>query len=107
MTTPAGRVLAGTVFAKFRPIEDDFNPATYTVRGVGLVLPNRLQHFEYQRRVNVLHRQVADDGINITLKRVVPLLTMLGIAPTGFVRGDVLLGTFLERCCLGFGNQVV
>src|SRR6516165_2690059 len=99
MTTPARRIVAGTVFTEFRPIEDDLNPAADPAGGVGLVLPDRLQHFEHQRRVDVLHGQVADHWIDIRLERVAPLLPMLRIAPAGFVRSDVSLGTLLEGDC--------
>src|SRR6516165_10895020 len=106
MTPPTRGIFAGTVFTKFRPIENDLDPAANTARGVGLVLPDRLQHLEHQRRVDVLHWQIADDGMDVAIKRVAPLLPMLGIAPAGFMRGDVSLGALLEGDRPGLLDQL-
>src|SRR6516225_3018715 len=106
MTAPTRRIFAGTEFTKFRPIEDDLDPAANTARGVGLVLPDRLQAFEHQRRVNVLHGQIADDGMDIAIKRIAPLLPMLGIAPAGLMRRDVSFGALLEGDRPGLLDQL-
>src|SRR6516225_2372941 len=106
MAAPARRIVAGTVFTEFRPIEDDLNAAADPAGGVGLVLPDRLQAFEHQRRVDVLHWQIADDGMDVAIERVAPLLPMFRIAPAGLMRGDISLGALPEGNRPGFLDQL-
>jgi len=53
---PPGRILALSVFAGRRPIQDRFDSAPYTGRRLRLGFPHRRQHFEHEASVDSLNR---------------------------------------------------
>lgn len=63
-----------------------------------LTRPNRLEDLE-----NVLHFDVADRHVpyyrkGVGLQRILPLLPMLGIAPSTFLVGNKLSRNLLKGC---------
>src|SRR6516164_9679971 len=102
MTTPTGRVLTLAIPAHLGPIKDNLDAPSYTASGFGLCRPNRLQHFEHERGLNCLNREISDDWLGVCAERSLPLCGMLAVAPAGAMRLDVAFGTFLER--YGFGR---
>jgi hypothetical protein len=98
MPAPSSRVhLAFAVAAHPRPIEDRLDPATDARCCLRLGAPERLQHLHDEGGVDCGHRQVADEGIDVGLERVGPLLSMFCIPPTGLMAGDDGRATVPER----------
>ena len=92
VAAPARRVLAGAVAARRRPIEDAFNSAAHPARRFRLHRPYRLDRAQHEPDIDRLHRQAAEHGIDVGIEGRRPLRGVLGVAPAGLVRIDVLLG---------------
>src|SRR6516162_10718621 len=99
MATPSGRVLALAKAARRRPTEHRLNTPAQPRGGLGLRLPDRLEDPHDKRHINVLHGERSEHRIDIGAERARPLGGMLCVLPSGFVRGDVVLGALLEGHC--------
>ena len=67
--------------------------------------PQRLQDLQGQVGIGFLQRQRTDDGIGVSFQRIAPLLPVLGVAPSGFMRGNEPLTHLLEGHELGGLNR--
>src|SRR5436190_14749255 len=97
VASPAGWFITVAKAAGGRPIQHALNAATDALCRLRLNLPDRLNAFQHERRVDRVDGQLADDWIGVARERRAPLRPVLLIAPSGLVGLDVLICTFLER----------
>jgi len=98
---PAGRVVALSQFPCRRPGEDGLDSFAGAAGGLGLLLPDRLERLDDEVDVDRRGRQPAEHRRCVGLKRVGPLLAMLGVAPAGPLSRDALGGALVEALGLG------
>ena len=97
MATPSRRIFASAILPHCSPYQHQLDPAANTARRFGGSPPNRFQHAENSGSVHLRYRHAANNRMSVRFERGAPLRTVLGIAPAGFVRGDISLGAFAER----------
>ena len=102
---PARRVLALAVAARCRPVEHGLDASPHARGRLGLGQPDRLQHFQHQRRVNLHDGKLAEGRIGVVGERLAPLGRLPGITPARGLRRDALLGGLLEEHRLGGGEH--
>ena len=96
MTTPAGRIISRAMPQGDGAIDHGLNSLSKAVRCFRFRLPNRLQNPHDKSCINISDWNLPDDGIGVSFKSAAPLRRMFWISPTGPVRFNVVLGTFLE-----------
>lgn len=69
MTAPARRVVAGSVSARRRPIEDAFDTTAHAASGFWLFGPDRLDRLENQTNIYRLHGQRAKCRVGVSFER--------------------------------------
>src|SRR6516225_4115341 len=88
------------------PTQYIFDSAADPLRRVWLRSPNRRQHLEYMRRVDVGNRHLADDRRNVLLQARRPLRGVHRIRPGIAVLGDIDLSRLVERHDNGTGSEI-
>src|SRR5262245_39243802 len=73
VTTPTSRVVTLPEASDSCPVEDHFDPATDSARGLGLYCPNRLHDFHNQRGIDSSDGQLAEDRGCVGPEGVCPL----------------------------------
>jgi hypothetical protein len=101
MATPASGVFTLPVAARRRPIQDALDPPSDAACGFRFCVPNRLEDFHYQRDIDRLHWQIADDGIDVSRERRRPLRGVFRVFPASAVRPDKGLGALPKGHCPG------
>ncbi len=86
VAAPARRVVARRPITPHgSPVEHAFDAPSDPARGFGLVLPDRLDAFEYQAGIDRSDRQCADLGERIGLQCREDLRTVFAVLPLRFV----------------------
>ena len=91
MVLPDGRVLAKIELARPRIAKDQLYPVLHLLGGFMLLLPNRLQDFDYIFCSKLRQWFFIQDGIGIAFKRRGPSIGMFGIGSAVLVCVDVAL----------------
>jgi hypothetical protein len=78
------------------PGEDGLDSSAGAAGGLGLLLPDRLECLDDEVDVDRRDRQPAEHRRCVGLKRLGPLLAMLGVAPAGPLSRDALGGALVE-----------
>jgi hypothetical protein len=107
MAGPAARVLAPAVAAVGRPIQNGLHAAAEPAGGLRLRRPDRFDHLHHQRRVDRLHREVADDRIGVGLKRRRPLGRVLLVSPAGWCAAMYAVAASLNFSAFAFSRAAV
>src|SRR5690606_8238962 len=97
MTAPARRVLPLPESPDSRPIKDGFDPPSKATCGFCFAGPDRLQYLDDVACFDISDMEVTDHLASIGIDRVLPLVGMFFVLPTGPMRSDVLSGGFRER----------
>src|SRR5437868_4667759 len=105
MAAPARRVLAVSIPARLRPIQNDFDPAAHSARRLGFYGPDRLNGAHDEPDIDILHREAAERGIDVRFECRLPLRSMLPIAPGAAVRIEIAPRAILEAHRLSLFEQ--
>src|SRR6516165_6148452 len=101
MTAPAGGIVAKSVTANLSPAQYRLNPAAQSARGLWLARPDRLQCAHDEAGIDGAYRQLAKRRRDVGIKRVAPLLPVLGVAPAVSMGSDISFGAIVEGNGLG------
>lgn len=82
-------------------IKQRLDTAAHPARGFRLLGPDRIEHLHNKPSVDRRDRQFPQNGVDVSRQGVAPLLTMLGVAPTGFMTADEFLREFAEGSAPG------
>jgi hypothetical protein len=96
VTAPRCRVLFVACATGLGPIEHEFDPSTHPVGRHGHLGPDRLEHLPDEIGIDVADGQIANDRIDKSRKRILPLLPMLIAAPARLMQCEVRLRALLE-----------
>jgi len=81
VAAPAGGIFAGPVASNGGPVEDGFNPPSDAVRGLGLILPDRLDAAEHKAGIDISDRKLTDFREGIGLEGRKKLGSVLVVPP--------------------------
>src|SRR5262245_12969506 len=95
---PARRIFARPKAADLGPIENALDPTTHASSRHRVLIPKplTLEQAMHCRRIDLIHRRVANARNNVVVERLPPLNAALGVAPGRLLSRDVLLGRLAE-----------
>lgn len=96
VTSPARGIVAGPIAPYRRPIEYAFDAAPHPIRRIGLIVPDRLDHLQYEAGVDCCNGKLADFRIGVGLERREKLRPVLRVLPPALVGVKVGLSSLLE-----------
>src|SRR6516164_6030126 len=99
MLSPACRVVTRPIMMNRSPSEHGLNPAAHARGRLRHTLPQRLDHLEYQRRVDRGDGQVAQCRKHEPDQRPFPVAPVLRVSPFLFVVANEALGALFECLC--------
>src|ERR1051325_119045 len=97
VAAPARRVFALAIAVHLGGVEHRLDPAAQPIRSFSPGRPNWGKHLHHHRGVDASDRHVAQDRIGVGGYRVVPLLTMASVPPTGLLALHQLFSNLAER----------